>query len=145
MGSDGIAQSFLPADQSLVSETAQYPRQPLAMLEAEYAGAFCLAFRSAHLLGVLEHGGTESDERLARAVVPIAKLLTAKQAVAVTSEAIEACGGAGYRDWQFCCAATGTTLWGRGCTQDEARSNASSFWTGTYGWACTLSNGTCSL
>jgi len=61
----------------------------LAMLEAEYAGAFCLAFRSAQLLG-------EGDSPLARALVPIAKLTTGKQAVAVCSEAIEACGGAGY-------------------------------------------------
>ncbi|HTL33750.1 MAG TPA: acyl-CoA dehydrogenase family protein, partial [Kofleriaceae bacterium] len=68
----------------------------LAMLEAEYAGAFCLAFRSAHLLGILEHHHDEAAERLARALVPIAKLTTGKQAVAVTSEAIEACGGAGY-------------------------------------------------
>ena len=74
----------------------------LAMLEAEYAGAFCLAFRSAGLLGALEHegvggaGGDGHEARLARALVPIAKLVTGKQAVAVTSEAIEACGGAGY-------------------------------------------------
>jgi alkylation response protein AidB-like acyl-CoA dehydrogenase len=68
----------------------------LAMLEAEYAGAFCLAFRSAGLIGILEHGQDEAAERLARALVPIAKLTTGKQAVAVTSEAIEACGGAGY-------------------------------------------------
>jgi alkylation response protein AidB-like acyl-CoA dehydrogenase len=62
----------------------------LAMLEAEYAGAFCLAFRSAQLLG------EGADSPLARALVPIAKLTTGKQAVAVCSEAIEACGGAGY-------------------------------------------------
>jgi acyl-CoA dehydrogenase len=68
----------------------------LAGLEAEYAGAFCLAFRSAHLIGLLEHGHDEQAERLARALTPIAKLTTGKQAVAVTSEAIEACGGAGY-------------------------------------------------
>jgi acyl-CoA dehydrogenase len=68
----------------------------LAGLEAEYAGAFCLAFRSAALLGSIERGGNDADERLARALVPIAKLVTGKQAVAVTSEAIEACGGAGY-------------------------------------------------
>jgi alkylation response protein AidB-like acyl-CoA dehydrogenase len=72
----------------------------LAMLEAEYAGAFCLSFRSAGLIGALEHsGGADGDShdaRLARALVPIAKLVTGKQAVAVTSEAIEACGGAGY-------------------------------------------------
>ncbi|MBL0212507.1 MAG: acyl-CoA dehydrogenase family protein [Myxococcales bacterium] len=68
----------------------------LAGIEAEYAGAFCLAFRSVALLGALEHGGTEAEERLARSLVPIAKLTTGKQAVAVASEAIEACGGAGY-------------------------------------------------
>ncbi|HEY6039834.1 MAG TPA: acyl-CoA dehydrogenase family protein, partial [Kofleriaceae bacterium] len=71
----------------------------LASLEAEYAGAFCLAFRSAALLGALEHGKpgeTDHEERLSRALVPIAKLTTGKQAVAVTSEAIESCGGAGY-------------------------------------------------
>ena len=68
----------------------------LAMLEAEYAGAFCLAFRAAHLIGILEHGHDDQAERLARALTPIAKLTTGKQAVAVTSEAIEACGGAGY-------------------------------------------------
>ena len=67
----------------------------LAGLEAEYAGAFCLAFRSAALIGAREHGG-EANELLERSLVPIAKLTTAKQAVAVTSEAIEACGGAGY-------------------------------------------------
>jgi len=68
----------------------------LAMLEAEYAGAFCLAFTSVGLLGALERGAAGHHERLARALVPIAKLTTGKQAVAVTSEAIEACGGAGY-------------------------------------------------
>ena len=72
----------------------------LAALEAEYAAAFCLAFRSVALLGRLEHGehgaAGDSDERLSRVLIPIAKLATAKQAVAVTSEAIEACGGAGY-------------------------------------------------
>ena len=79
----------LLADKPLHADT-------LAMLEAEYAGAFCLAFRSAQLIGILEHGRDEQAERLARALVPIAKLTTGKQAVAVTSEAIEACGGAGY-------------------------------------------------
>jgi alkylation response protein AidB-like acyl-CoA dehydrogenase len=69
----------------------------LAGLEAEYAGAFCLAFRSAALLGALEHGrGSELDERLSRTLIPLAKLTTGKQAVAVASEAIECCGGAGY-------------------------------------------------
>ncbi|HEY0476252.1 MAG TPA: acyl-CoA dehydrogenase family protein [Kofleriaceae bacterium] len=83
----------LLADKPLHADT-------LAVLEAEYAAAFCLAFRSVALLGRLEHGGGHDgggdDERLSRVVIPIAKLVTGKQAVAVTSEAIEACGGAGY-------------------------------------------------
>ncbi|MDQ3369954.1 MAG: acyl-CoA dehydrogenase family protein [Myxococcota bacterium] len=71
----------------------------LAGLEAEYAGAFCLAFRSVELLGSLDQGASaqrDADERLSRALIPIAKLTTAKQAVAIASEAIESCGGAGY-------------------------------------------------
>jgi alkylation response protein AidB-like acyl-CoA dehydrogenase len=83
----------LLADKPLHADT-------LAVLEAEYAAAFCLAFRSAWLLGQLEHGAgggdRDGDERLSRVVIPIAKLVTGKQAVAVASEAIEACGGAGY-------------------------------------------------
>ncbi|HVV88000.1 MAG TPA: acyl-CoA dehydrogenase family protein [Kofleriaceae bacterium] len=76
----------------------------LAGLEAEYAGAFLLAFRAVAVLGRCEHGGehgggehgNEHDQRLLRALTPIAKLTTAKQAVAIASEALEACGGAGY-------------------------------------------------
>ncbi len=69
----------------------------LAGLEAEYAGAFLLAFRAVTLLGRREAGvATEADERLARALTPIAKLTTGKQAVAIASESIECCGGAGY-------------------------------------------------
>jgi alkylation response protein AidB-like acyl-CoA dehydrogenase len=92
----------LLADKPLHADT-------LAGLEAEYAAAFCLAFRSVELLGKLEHAAPgqlgphdpreherEIDERLSRVLIPIAKLVTGKQAVAITSEAIEACGGAGY-------------------------------------------------
>jgi acyl-CoA dehydrogenase len=68
----------------------------LAGLEAEYAGAFLLAFRAVTVLGKVERGHDEADDRLLRALTPIAKLTTAKQAVACASEAIESCGGAGY-------------------------------------------------
>ncbi len=69
----------------------------LAGLEAEYAGAFLLAFRAVTVLGKLERGcADEHEDRLLRALTPIAKLTTAKQAVAIASEAIESCGGAGY-------------------------------------------------
>ena len=70
----------------------------LAGLEAEAAAGFLLAFRLVELVGRVEHGGSSDDdaERLLRALTPIAKLTTAKQAVHVVQEAIECCGGAGY-------------------------------------------------
>ncbi|HTJ41265.1 MAG TPA: acyl-CoA dehydrogenase family protein [Kofleriaceae bacterium] len=69
----------------------------LAQCEAEYAGAFLLAFRMVELIGRREHGvGSDDEERLLRALTPIAKLTTAKQAVEVVQEAGECCGGAGY-------------------------------------------------
>jgi alkylation response protein AidB-like acyl-CoA dehydrogenase len=69
----------------------------LAGLEAEREGAFLLAFRAAELLGRREAGEATSAEVLAlRAVTPLAKLTTGKQAVAVASEALECFGGAGY-------------------------------------------------
>ncbi|MBK9029998.1 MAG: acyl-CoA dehydrogenase family protein [Myxococcales bacterium] len=68
----------------------------LAGLEAEAAAAFMLAFRAVTVLGACEHGGDDASQQLLRALTPIAKLTTAKQAVAIASEAIESCGGAGY-------------------------------------------------
>ena len=69
----------------------------LAGLEAETEGAFLLAFRAVELLGKKE-AGTAGDEelRLLRLLTPLAKLTTGKQAVAVSSEVLEAFGGAGY-------------------------------------------------
>ena len=69
----------------------------LAALEAEREGAFLLAFRAAELLGLSEAGeATPADLRALRAVTPLAKLTTGKQAVAVASETLECFGGAGY-------------------------------------------------
>ncbi|HEY7956031.1 MAG TPA: acyl-CoA dehydrogenase family protein, partial [Polyangia bacterium] len=69
----------------------------LAGIEAEYEGAFLLGFRAVELLGRREAGtADENDARLLRVLTPIAKLTTGKQAVAVTSEVLEAFGGAGY-------------------------------------------------
>jgi acyl-CoA dehydrogenase len=69
----------------------------LAALEAESQAAFHLSFRVVELLG-REEAGILSDGELAllRLLTPIAKLTTAKQAVAVASEVLEAFGGAGY-------------------------------------------------
>jgi hypothetical protein len=69
----------------------------LAGLEAETRGAFLLAFELVELMGRQEAGELSEQQRaLMRLLTPIAKLLTAKQAVAVVSECIEAFGGAGY-------------------------------------------------
>lgn len=69
----------------------------LAAMEAETAGATLLAFRSVELLGRKEAGeASDADLLLLRAMTPITKLTTGKQAVAVASEALECFGGAGY-------------------------------------------------
>jgi alkylation response protein AidB-like acyl-CoA dehydrogenase len=69
----------------------------LAGLEAETRGAFLLAFELVELMGRQEAGELSEEQRvLLRLLTPIAKLLTAKQAVAIVSECIEAFGGAGY-------------------------------------------------
>ena len=69
----------------------------LATAEAEAAAAFLLSFRAVELLGKDEAGESdEADRALMRLCVPLAKLVTGKQAVGVASEALEAFGGAGY-------------------------------------------------
>ncbi|GFE86193.1 acyl-CoA dehydrogenase family protein [Steroidobacter agaridevorans] len=69
----------------------------LAGLEAETRGAFLLAFELVELMGRQEAGEIDDTQKaLLRVITPIAKLLTAKQAVSVVSECIEAFGGAGY-------------------------------------------------
>ncbi len=69
----------------------------LASLEAEAQGAMLIAFRSVELLGKEECGElNEHEASLLRLLTPIVKLLTAKQAVAIASESLEAFGGAGY-------------------------------------------------
>lgn len=69
----------------------------LDAMELEWRAAFLLAFHVAELLGKQETGIAGDDElaRL-RLLIPVAKLYTAKQAVAVASEALECFGGAGY-------------------------------------------------
>jgi len=69
----------------------------LGFLQAESWAAFMLAYRCVELMG-REEARTITDEetQLLRLIVPLAKLTTGKQAVGVTSEALEAFGGAGY-------------------------------------------------
>ncbi|MGH8729248.1 MAG: acyl-CoA dehydrogenase family protein [Burkholderiales bacterium] len=72
-------------------------RETLADIEAEFEAAFHLAFHLAEWIGKEEASGLSPDEKAhLRLLTPIIKLTTAKQSVAVLSEAIEAFGGAGY-------------------------------------------------
>ncbi len=69
----------------------------LAGLEAEFEAGLHLSLFVAGLLGRSETGElSEPQARLLRVLTPVAKLTTAKQAVAVLSEVIESFGGAGY-------------------------------------------------
>lgn len=71
--------------------------QTLAGMQAEYEAAFQLCFELIHLLGRVEHGDGDDDTRaLLRLMTALTKLTTGKQAVAVSTEAIECFGGAGY-------------------------------------------------
>ena len=72
-------------------------RETLADLEVATRAATLLAFELVGLIGRDEAGEIDDEQRaLLRLLTPVVKLLTAKQAVAVVSEAIEAFGGQGY-------------------------------------------------
>ncbi|MBK9711914.1 MAG: acyl-CoA dehydrogenase family protein [Kouleothrix sp.] len=69
----------------------------LAGLQAELEGAFHLSFYLVELIGRDEAGELDEEQAaLLRMLTSIAKLTTARQAVAVASEVLEAFGGAGY-------------------------------------------------
>lgn len=69
----------------------------LASVAAETEAALQLAFFVVSLLGRIEaRQASEGEVCLARFVTPIAKLVTAKQAVCCASEVLECFGGAGY-------------------------------------------------
>jgi alkylation response protein AidB-like acyl-CoA dehydrogenase len=71
--------------------------ETLAELSVRFRACFLLAFRVAELLGKEEGGeASEIDLQLLRLLTPVAKLYTAKQAVGIASEVVEAFGGAGY-------------------------------------------------
>ena len=78
---------------------AEHPlhRDTLADLHAEFAGALHLVMHLGVLLGREETDAASDDDRaLLRLLTPIAKLYTAKQAIAVASEVLECFGGQGY-------------------------------------------------
>lgn len=66
-------------------------------MQAETEAAFHFAFFVAELTGRLETNEISEDQKgLLRLLTPLMKLTTAKQAVEVASEGLEAFGGAGY-------------------------------------------------
>lgn len=72
-------------------------RVSLAELQLEYEAALALTLDCARLLGRQEAREASAEERCAlRLLTPLAKLATARQAVAGCSEALEGFGGAGY-------------------------------------------------
>ena len=74
-------------------------REVLAQMAAEADGALYLTMRMAQLLGRIEASSADATElALFRVGIALAKLYTAKQAVAVASEAIECFGGQGYME-----------------------------------------------
>lgn len=94
-----LSESFAQVRRAFGAALADLPlhADTLAGLRAEQAAAFHLAFFVAELVGRLEAGEARpGDDALLRLATPIAKLTTAKQAVAGCSEALEAHGGAGY-------------------------------------------------
>src|SRR5882724_8588163 len=69
----------------------------LAGLQSEFEAAFHLAFFAAELTGRSETIELSEDHTiLLRLLIPVMKLTTGKQAVAVASEVLEAFGGAGF-------------------------------------------------
>ena len=69
----------------------------LAGMQAEFEAAFHLTFFLVELIGRDESDELAAEEKdLLRLLTPIVKLTTAKQSVAVVSEALECFGGAGY-------------------------------------------------
>ena len=72
-------------------------RETLADLAVEYEAGLALTLECFRLRGRHEAGDADdADEAGLRLLTPLAKLFTAKQAVAVASEALEGFGGAGY-------------------------------------------------
>ncbi|KAK7483393.1 hypothetical protein BaRGS_00025333 [Batillaria attramentaria] len=71
--------------------------QTLARMEVETRGAELLVLEVGRLLGLEEVGvATETEKQLMRLLVPVMKLYTGKQAIAVASEGLECFGGQGF-------------------------------------------------
>lgn len=71
--------------------------QTLSDLQVRFEASFLITFHAALLLGKEETGKADPVESgLLRLLIPLVKLYTAKEGVAIASEVIESFGGAGY-------------------------------------------------
>lgn len=71
--------------------------ETLADLQVRFEASFLMTFHSAFLLGKEEmKTATEIEAGTLRLLIPLVKLYTAKEGVAISSEVIESFGGAGY-------------------------------------------------
>ena len=94
-----LARDYAQKREAFGDEIINHPlhQETLADVQATFEGAFHLTFRLAELLGRTENDDADAADRaLLRLLTPIAKLTTAKQSVSVSSEILEAFGGAGY-------------------------------------------------
>jgi alkylation response protein AidB-like acyl-CoA dehydrogenase len=96
-----LARAFAWKREAFGAPIASHPLHAamLDLLEAEAAGALALGLEVAMLLGKNDaNTATADDKKRLRALLPIAKLTTGKQAVWACSEAVECFGGAGYME-----------------------------------------------
>ncbi len=94
-----MAHDYAQRRQAFGKPIAEHPlhAQTLAELQAHLHGALSMSLEVAALLGAVENGSATPQQVLVlRALVPLAKLTLGKQVVAVSSEALECFGGAGY-------------------------------------------------
>jgi len=94
-----LALDYAPRRKAFGKTLAEHPLhvETLAELVVEFEGNFMLTFHLAELLGRDEFGlATPEESAMLRMLTPIAKLYTAKSCMVITSEALEAIGGAGY-------------------------------------------------
>ncbi|MFT5587027.1 MAG: acyl-CoA dehydrogenase [Cognaticolwellia sp.] len=94
-----MAHDYAQRRQAFGKVIAEHPlhAQTLAELQAHLHGALSMSLEVAALLGAVENGSaTPQQVQVLRALVPLAKLTLGKQVVAVSSEALECFGGAGY-------------------------------------------------
>lgn len=94
-----LARAYAPLRRAFGAPLSELPLHldTLAGAQAELEGALHLTFRVVELIGRAEAGELDDAGRaLLRVLTPVAKLTTARQAVAVASEIVESFGGAGY-------------------------------------------------